>query len=276
MKGDNPHITPLLRWVTVLESAVLVVSGGGLFFFPTLFDSSWPWELTPFNARLLGAIYLASLVSTVFVVLRNHWSPARVVVPMIFMFTVIVLIVSLVYIEQFTVLFSTALWFILYIGIPLNAVYHLWLYRSLPSPQPTKTSSALRLLMRLQAAGLGLYGIGMLIAPAFFTQFWFWSIDAFHGRMYSVAFLAPAVGAWILAQSATRTDLQALGWTQVAGGLLPIVAMMIVDATVSPERRIDWAQEGTWLWFALFAAIFVMGALMLWQAQKDMPDETRT
>lgn len=269
MQSDNPQITPLLRWVTALECIVLLVSGGGLFFLPAIVGQWWPWSLTPFNTRLLGAIYVASLISTLLLVLYNRWTPARVVVPMILIFTIIVLVVSLTYLPRFIQPLPTILWIILYIGIPVNAAYHLWLYRTLSPAQPVEIPSVLRWLMRIQAVVLGLYGLGLLIAPTTFAAFWPWGIDDFHGRMYSVAFLTPALGAWLLSHSTTRIDLQTLGLTQIVGGLLPIVGMLIVSPTVPPERQVNWSIAGTWLWTGMFAFIFLMGAVMLLQSRKS-------
>jgi hypothetical protein len=268
MQSDNPQISPLLRWVTAFEVSVLVVSGGGLFFLPTILGQWWPWPLTPFNTRLLGAIYVASLISALLLVLYNRWTPARIVTPMILIFTIIVLIVSLTNVSYFTVPWSMILWFALYIIIPLNAAYHLWLYRKLSPAQPVAIPATLRWWLRIQALVLGLYGLGLLIAPATFSAFWPWRIDDFHGRMYSVAFITPAVGAWLVSQSTSRVDLQTLGLTQIAGGLLPIIGMLIVSPTVPLERQINWSLGGTWLWTAIFAVLFLSGVVMVWQARE--------
>ena len=57
--NDNPKITRLLIAVTAVESLVLLVAGVGLLLFPSIIRLFWPWELPPFNALLLGAIYSA-------------------------------------------------------------------------------------------------------------------------------------------------------------------------------------------------------------------------
>ena len=54
--NENPEITRLLVWVTGIESFVLLVAGVGLFLFPSVVGPEWPWELTRFNALLLGSI----------------------------------------------------------------------------------------------------------------------------------------------------------------------------------------------------------------------------
>jgi len=64
----------------------------------------------------------------------------------------------------------------------------------------------LRLALLTQAAIFGLYGFGLLAAPDILGSFWPWTIDAFHGCMYSVAFITPAVGAAVLVQGAMQPD----------------------------------------------------------------------
>lgn len=261
MKPGNFPISRLLRGVTAVECLVLLISGGGLFFVPEVLRPLWPWPTTPFNARFLGAIYLGSMVSTLFMVWRPNWSPARVVVPMITVFTLDVLAVSIVHIDRFSQnAASTIGWFVLYIGIPANAIYHLWLYRGRPPVPGIAQTPRMRLTLGTQAAVLGVYGILMLVVPAFACGFWPWPIDDLHARAYSAALLASALGALLLLRSGTPLEFRALGLTQVMSGVLAVAGLLIVNSQLS---RVDWNQTGTWLWIGAFFYIAVSGAAML-------------
>lgn len=246
---DNPKISPLLRFVTAIEVLVLLITGFGLMFFSGQIALLWPWALTPFNTGFLGAVYLSSLIATVLLVWQGMWFPARIVTVMVFTFTSIVFFVSLAYFGNFDAskLPSIWGWFILYAALPMNVAYHLWLYRSIPNPAKTSLPKWLKMYLLIQASIYGLYGIGLLLFPVELTSFWPWGIDAFHGRMYSVAFLTPAVGAFLLWYDANPLEMQALGWTQLVGGVLPILGLVMVELTI---QRINWAAWGTWLWLA--------------------------
>src|SRR5687768_11738476 len=123
---SNPPVTRLLRWLTAYETLVVLISGFGLFFLPDILRTLWPWELAPFNTRLMGTIYQTSVIAAGILTWKASWSPARVIVPMIFVFTAIILVVSIFYFERFNAANpATILWFVLYIGIPANALYHL-------------------------------------------------------------------------------------------------------------------------------------------------------
>jgi hypothetical protein len=263
---SNPRVSRLLLGVTAIEVLVLLVAGGGLLLLPGVLRAIWPWALTPFNAGFLGAVYLASMVAAASLVLIGRWSPARVVAPMILVFTAIVLAISLAYFDRFDWRNpSTWLWFALYIVIPVNAGYHVWRYWGLPPANPRPISSRWRFLLLTQGILFGAYGAGLLLAPAFFAAFWPWPVDDFHARLYSVAFITPALGAVLLARAAAREEALTLGLTQLGGGLLAIVSLLAVDASVS---RVPWDASGTWAWLGTFAALFLLGLGLVWGARQ--------
>ncbi|HSH05290.1 MAG TPA: hypothetical protein VLL52_22435 [Anaerolineae bacterium] len=258
---NNPIIPGLLRIFTAIEVGVLFIAGGGLFFLPTQVQTLWPWEVAPFNMRLLGAIYLASLVATFFVVAVNRWSPSRVVVPMILVFTFVILIISLIYIDRFDgPIVSIGLWFLLYVTLPVNAAYHLWVYREQFLKPLPRLAPPVRIGLLLQVIILGLYGLGLLVAPNTFSAFWPWSIDAFHGQMYSVAYISLAIGAYMLWRGVGPFDLPTLSITQTVLGSFTIIGLIVVDLSAN---RVDWSAFGTWLWIGLFASLTLFGLFLL-------------
>jgi hypothetical protein len=118
-----------------------------------------------------------------------------------------------------------------------------------------------------QAAVFGLYAIGLLAVPGRASAFWPWPVDDFHARLYSVAFLTPALGALLLARAAAWDEVLTLGLTQVVGGLLSILGLVIIHAGGSP---VDWAAPGTWLWIGMFAVLELAG-IGLVQATRRLP-----
>jgi len=251
MENGNSGITQLLRTITAFEVVVLLLSGGGLFFLPAILSPIWPWQLTPFNMRFLGAIYIGSMVAVIAVAGWARWSPTRIVLPALVTFTVVVLIVSVIYRDRFLPTLSTWIWFAFYILILANVLYHLWLYRRLLPANPTPPPTPLRTYLLAQGVALALYGLALFIAPTAFSAFWPWPLDDFHGRMYSIEFLSPALASLMLWRAAAKEELLVLGWTQIVGGLFAVAGLFLVDAA---EHRVDWSQPGTWLWIGIFAA----------------------
>jgi hypothetical protein len=263
---NNPQISTLLRFLTFVEVLVVFASGAGLFFIPELTAALWPWELLPFNARFLGAVYSASCISAVMQTVHGRWSPARLVTPMIFVFTAVIMILSFGYLSVFDFQrWEVWVWFLLYIIIPVNCAWHLWLYRNLPAAESLPTETAARNIMLTQAIVLGIFGLALLLAPAFAKNFWSWEIDVFHAQMYSVSFLTPAVGAFLLAKTGSKTEWLTMGLTQAVLGFFPILGVLIVDANV---KKVDWSAAGTWIWMFIFAAIFAIGLWMIKQSRR--------
>lgn len=263
--SNNPRISGLLITVTWLEVVILAWAGLGLLLYPRVIDFLWPWQLAPFNLRYLGALYSAALVAAILQAWSARWSPARVVTPMIFAFTLVVTVYSFVHLDRFDFArVETWVWFVLYIGVCVNAGAHLWAYRRLPAPAGSLLPSrATKVVLQATVMVLGAYGLALLFFPASSSAFWPWGLDDFHAHLYSVTFLTPAVGAWVLLRPSTPADRRTLGLTLLVWGTAPILALLLADLAVS---RVRWTAVETAAWLLLFAGISGVGAWLLARA----------
>jgi hypothetical protein len=242
----------LFRVIASVEWLVLGVTSFGLFLLPTVASAQWPWQVKPFNTFFLAAVTV--------LLWGGRWAPARVGLGMLVFFTTLVLLISLLYLNRFDFhKWATWAWFFLYIVIPLNSAYNLYLYRRLQPANPTPLPSGLQWYLLVQAVVLGLYTIALLIAPVASTAFWPWHIDEFHGRMYSAIFLTGAVGAYILWRSAAAVELLLLGVTQSVLGLFAILGLIMANAS---QQTVNWTQPGTWVWIGLFVVLMLTGIVM--------------
>lgn len=254
--NDNSAIPWLLRATTVVEMIVLVVAGLSLYLLPGWTRDVWPWEITPFNTRFLGSIYLASLVSVASLTLVARRAPVRLVVPMIVAFTTVILVVSIVYTDRFEDRFSTIAWWIIFIVTPPGSAYFAWHFRKIATPLASETPRSLSRFLFLEGLVTGIYGILLLVAPTWSTAFWPWPIDDFHGRLYSAVFVTLAVGSLLVLRRGAPNELATLGATQLTLGLTAIAGFVIVDADV---QKVDWSAVGTWIWIGGFALILLEG-----------------
>jgi hypothetical protein len=242
------------------QGLVIALAGVVLFFAPTLGHDLWGWELTPFNTRFLGGIYLAALVPFATLLVVRTWELAQLVVPMDFVFMSIVLCVSLAYADRFlSDRPVTWAWFTIFVSIPLYTGYFLLRYRERLRPVVHRPAPRVRTALLAAAVPLGGYGLAMLAAPGTVTGFWPWPIDGFHGRVYSAIFVSLALGAAILARGGGPVGLRTLGLTCVALGALEPIGLVVVDARVD---KVDWSAAGTWAWLAMFAALFAYGLVL--------------
>ena len=248
--------------MALISSLLLLLVGGSLFFFPEFARSRWVWSLTPFNTRFLGAIYLASLVAlSMLLVTHRRALASRLMVPMMWVFTTVVLVVSCLQIEQFDLTRrTTAIWFGVYAADCLGSSYYLWHYRkpifTVSQPLPRRWQRYLQ----WQAAVLGVYGFGLLLLPAQFGLFWPWPLDALHCQLYSAMFLTGAAGAALLARQATAMELWAFGLIQLTLSGLVLVGVVIVDLAV---RRINWGSFGNWAWMGAVLLLAIAGLALV-------------
>lgn len=262
MSNENPPITLFLRLFTLFEVVVLVVAGVGVFFLADVTRPIWPWDIPPFNAAFIGAIYLASVPAIGMLALIGRWAPARLVLAMLLTFTGIGLVASVLNLGDFQFQRWTAwFWFFLYISLPINSVIHLWLYRRRPPAQPISIPAAWRYYLLVQGFVLILYGVGQFVVPLALSSFWPWKIDAFHGQLYSGAFVATAVGGVLISRWAARLEFLAQGLSQIRFGLFAVGGLVLVDATA---HRVNWSALGTWAWIGGFTVLTGAGLGMLW------------
>ena len=108
----NVLLPKLLLTIVLISIALLMLVGGGLFFFPQLLQPRWLWPLAPFNTRFLGAIYLSALVGLASLVVARRAALTRLIIPMMWVFTTVVLVVSCVQLQQFSAeRKATDIWF---------------------------------------------------------------------------------------------------------------------------------------------------------------------
>lgn len=276
MKVDSVRITPLLRVITIAECFVLLTAGGGLIFAYDFIKTLWPWPqppqvLPPYNAGFIAAIYTAGMIAPLAMLLFGRWTPARLVLTMLAGFTLVVLVASLINLNKLRLdHWGTWLWLFLYVLIPANSLYHLWLIRDIP-PEGEETPRNWRIFLIAQGILVGLYGIGIFLIPgsedaanpSILTKFWPWGINNLHAQMYCAAGVTAVAGAIALWRRSSPKDFFVLGSVQLAFGVLAVIMLFVASNSVPPERKVKLGELGTWFWLAAMAESAIAGAVML-------------
>jgi hypothetical protein len=255
----NSHLSP---WVKVFTGAALIVliAGPLLLFAPQIIVPRWPWAITPFNARFLGAVYCAELGALALLFLHNRWSPGRASFVVAFVFTFVVTIASLIHLATFVGTRRVALWFVLYVGYAALSGGALLLYRRLPKVPALAVSDRFRSTLQAAGAVMTLYGAALFVAPGIAAGFWPWPIDAMHGQIYSAVFLAPGIGTLLLGRSAARQECLVGGVFNAGLGLFALIGFALAQAQTG---RANLASPSTWAWLLIFVVLLVIGVTMI-------------
>lgn len=260
--SQNPRIPGFLRAVTWVECAVVGGAAALLLTFPGSGGQDvWAWQTPPFNARYVGSIYLGALVPLLILAITARWSPGRIVLWMIFVFTTAIGVVMLAYTDRFEwARFATWVFWALYVFLPINSAVFLWRLRGLPPAGASERSPAARAGLAVLALALGGYGIALLLAPVDATGFWPWPVDAFHGRIYAAAYLTPAAGALVVLRAGSRDEYRTLGATLLTGGGAAVLAVLVTGPV-----------EDAWAFYALNTVPALIGGAMLIGAPARAP-----
>ncbi|MFK8184656.1 MAG: hypothetical protein AB8B99_14895 [Phormidesmis sp.] len=259
-------LPPILVAVASISLFLTITVGSALFFYPEVIQDRWVWPLKPYNTRFLGAIYLAAAVGFTSLLTARRSALARLIVPMIFVFTTNALMVSCLQLQQFNIARrATDFWFLVYIADCVVSGYYWGYYRR-------HAFAGLRRLSRLWSVGLGVqaglmgaYGLSLLFFPATTGGNWLWPLDVFHSQIYSSLFLSGAAGAAILSRRAAAVELRALGSIQVVFSGLVLLGIGIVDREM---LMADWGLFLNWVWMLAIALLGLSGLGLIGQAKK--------
>ncbi|MCQ3938689.1 MAG: hypothetical protein DPW18_16825 [Chloroflexi bacterium] len=263
---ENPPIPAYLRFVTAVECCVVFTAAFLLFFLPSFSEDLWAWTIPPFNARFVGAVYFAAYIPLIIFWLNPRWTPGRLVLWMIFVFTVLVMAAMFLHADSFAWDRPAAflVFWPLYIFLPINSAVFLYKFRNVELKTQDDLSPAWKTVLKGFALLAGLYGIGLFFAPEALTRFWPWHVDAFHAHIYASAFVTPAVGAWILSgRRGAASEYLTFGLNLLTGGILPILGTLITNLSLPPERQADFGGIGTGIFFLFFLATGILGALQI-------------
>jgi hypothetical protein len=255
---DNPKLSPLVR---VFAAVVILVLAGGviLLLYPALISARWPWRLTPFNARFLGAFYTAEMAAILMLGVVNRWSPGRLILIMAVSFTALVSLVSIWHLDRFDFGRKGPWgWFFLYVGSALVAAAFVWTYRKWQHPGVPFASVARHGFLMVQALAIGGYGLALLVAPQWAAGFWPWRVDVFHAQVYSAIFITAGIGAYLLARAASSYELVAFGVAQLILSAAAIVGLWLANLE---RQTLAWSAPGSLAWIMMFAALAVIGAV---------------
>jgi len=233
--------------------------GGWCYVVPAYVQIGMPWNAPPLHARFLGAIYLSATTFCVCSAFARMHAALRAVLPMIAIWTGVVLIVSLFYLAPADYLRPPVwIWLIAYLVYPVIALWLILVHRTGAEPP---SASALpgwaRGYLLAQAFLLSAAALLLLLWPALMIKAWPWKLTQQLAQLYSGPILSYGVASLLISRSRSFAEVR------IALSGLFVFVLAVLVASIIHHTVFVRASLAAILWFAGFAAGTALLALML-------------
>jgi hypothetical protein len=218
-----------------------------------------PWQVPPLHARFLGAMYLSGLTFMIGCMLVRRWSEARVVVPMVAIWTGMLLVVSLFHLDQFDhSRLQVWIWFGAYFAYPLIALWLAWLHRA-DTTHPQSSGPLprwVRSYLTAQGAAVTVLALALLVAPAAMLDLWPWKATPLLLQIYAAPFLSYGLGSLMLARQQV--------WAEIRVGVVAtfVFAALVLAASFMHRQTFSFSETPDRIWFVGFGLATAMLALL--------------
>ena len=226
------------------------------YFIPSRVDQAIPWLVPPLHARFLGAMYLSGATFMVGALLSHHYAEVRTTVFGIAVWTGMLFVVSLFYLNEFD--YSRAqvwIWFGAYVVYPLIALWLFWQHRNRNERiEGLEVPGWARGYLLIQ--GIALTTLAVLLLLGFMVGVWPWKISGLLAQLYSAPFLSYGLMSLMLCRQQTWLELR----TAVFG--IFVFAFGVLIASFLHRSLFAFWSFSTILWFAGFSLATVMLGLL--------------
>lgn len=180
------------------------------YFIPNHVDKAIPWLVPPFHARFLGALYLSATTFTIGGIMSQYYAEVRVMVRVILIWTGMLFIVSLFYLDEFDYSRTQIwIWFGAYIIYPLIALWLMWHDRNLRENIPGASLQAwVQGYLAAQGIFVTILALALLLFPTFMVSVWPWKITRLLAQIYSAPFLAYGLSSLMLSRLQTWAEIR--------------------------------------------------------------------
>lgn len=230
------------------------------YFIPTQVDKAIPWLVPPLHARFLGAMYFSGTAFMVGCMLARRWAEVRVVLPMIAIWTGMLFVTSLFYLNEFDFTRPQVwIWFGAYFLYPLIALWLAWRQRAADmTPAGIALPRWAGVYLLAQGSLTTVLALALLFLPSFMVTVWPWKITPLLAQLYSAPFLSYGVGSLMLARRQTWPEIR------IAVTATLVFAVGVLLASIIHRQLFSAAEVADWLWFGGFTlAVLMLGLLTI-------------
>jgi hypothetical protein len=234
------------------------------YFVPERSEIAIPWGVSTLCSAFFGSIYLSGATFTGTSMLARRWVDARLVMPIIALWTGGLTIVSLFYLPLFDFTRTQVwIWFGAYILYPLIALGLMWTHRKESGLHPTDEPALpewTKGYLRIQGSLLVILGLSLLISPQVMKVLWPWQAGKLMLQLYSVPLLTYGICSFLFTRQRT--------WSEIRLGLLSIGIFTAAElvATIFHLPLFDGHPLSIAVWIVWLAGTTAMLAFLSWKA----------
>lgn len=245
---DKP-LSQFSKLVLLGAGALAVVAGPILYLFPGDTGTYFAWTIRhPLTPIYMGASYFAG-IGNLLAVRANRWSLARVQLPAIIVFTLTMLLATLLHIPIFNWSHPIAwAWLAVYVISPIAAVFVLLqMDRGFQAPtfESNKLPAIYSSVMLAFAVIYGLIGLALFFIPNQTAPLWAWSLTPLTARVIGGWWLSGAALQYMLAQQKT------LHTARVGLFATILVTSLLLIGGLLHFMSFDGPRMSVWLYIAL-------------------------
>ena len=245
---DKP-LSQFSKLVLLGAGALAVVAGPFLYLLPNDTGTYFAWTIQhPLTPVYMGASYFAG-IGNLLAVRANKWSLARVQLPAIIIFTITMLLATLLHVPIFNWSHPIAwAWLAVYVISPIAAVIvFLQMERNYQAPEfaSKKLPAIFSPVMFTFAVLYGLIGLALFLFPKQTAPVWIWSLTPLTARVIGGWWLSGAALQYMLAQQKT------LHTTCVGLFANVLVTSLLLIGALVHFNDFDGQQMSIWLYLVL-------------------------
>jgi hypothetical protein len=235
------------------------------YFIPGQVDKAIPWLVPPLHARFLGAMYLSGTAFMIGGILSHYYREVRVMVRVIPIWTGMLLIVSLFYLNEFDYSRTQVwIWFGAYLIYPLIGLWLIWNERNLQENTPSSSLPAwARSYLAIQGVILTILALSLLLFPEFMVMVWPWKITRLLAQIYSAPFLAYGLSSIMLSRRQTWTEIRVVVVATF------VFAFGVLLASLIHRQLFSLSKLSTLLWFGGFLLATIMLGLLSLRSMRE-------
>jgi hypothetical protein len=200
-------------------------------------------------------MYLSGLAFMIGGILAKSWAEVRVVVPMIAIWTGMLLVVSLFNAGEFD--YSRVqvwTWYGAYFVYPLIALWLAWLHRA-DTAHPERSATVplwVRRYLITQGLVVTLLALALLIQPTLMVSVWPWKATPLLVQIYASPFLSYGLGSLMMSRQRS--------WMEIRVGVMAtlIFSALVLVASLIHRQLFSFADTPDRLWFLGFGVATAM------------------